>query len=61
MQSAIMGLRAERAWQPRPRRAENGQWVVSEVGPDTHTGLVATFSGGGTAVWGQTHFGPREL
>lgn len=36
MQSAIMGLQAEPAWQPRPRRAENGQWVVSEVEPDTH-------------------------
>lgn len=36
MQSAIMGLRAERPWQPWPRCAENGQWVVSEVEPDTH-------------------------
>lgn len=36
MQSAIMGLRAERAWQPQLRCAENGQWVVSEVESDTH-------------------------
>lgn len=36
MQSAIMGLRAERAWHPRLRCAENGQWVVSEVERDTH-------------------------
>lgn len=26
----------EWVWQPQLRGAENGQWVASEVGPDTH-------------------------
>lgn len=68
MWSAIMGSWVDRVWQSRLRRAENGRWVVSEVVPPTHTGLVAPLSverrsnrkqsnkqsGGGTVVRGQT-------